>query len=733
VRLVVVSNRLPITVEEKGGKLLFKDSVGGLVSGISAYLSSLKSSSLDKSDYIWVGWPGISVSDKKRDEMREKGKLSNLFPVFISEKVMDKFYLGFCNKTIWPLFHYFPAYTVYDREYWEHYKTVNEVFCEEIVKIAEPDDILWIHDYHLMLLPKLLRQSLPNSNIGFFLHIPFPSFEVFRMLPAAWRTEILEGMLGADLIGFHTFDYTKYFLGCVLRILGFENNIGQIILPDRVVQAETFPMGINYEQFIQTTNEEDVKIERNELRKKFRNSKIVLSIDRLDYSKGILNRLQGYEIFLKNNPDWHGKVILLMVVVPSRIGVDRYSIMKKEIDEKVGDINGAFGSIQWSPIIYQYKYIPFRPLTALYSESDVALVTPLRDGMNLIAKEYLACRTDNTGVLILSEMAGSAKELVEALTINPNNEEEIAAAIKEGLEMHTEEQQKRNIKMRERLDHYNVVKWAKNFVGELDAVKKIQGVLNARHLDAANRKKIIEEFKKEKTRLIFLDYDGTLVPFVGKPENAIPTKDLLELLSKLASYHNTKLVIISGRDRHTLEEWLSAVGAVLVAEHGVWIKELNEEWRLLRHVSVEWKNVIKPILERYTDLLPGSFVENKEFSLVWHYRRADPEHSANVAKELLDDLVNITGNLDVQVLQGSKIIEIRNTGINKGTLASQFLSSNDAGFILAIGDDWTDEDMFKMLPDDAYSIKVGMLSSYAKFNRASYLEVREFLGELLNG
>lgn len=728
-----MSNRLPITVEEKNGDLFFKESVGGLVSGISAYLSSLKSSSIDKSGYVWVGWPGISVPERKQDEMRERGKDSDLYPVFINEKVMDKFYHGFCNKTIWPLFHYFPTYTVYDREYWEYYMNVNEIFCDEVIRIAEPGDVFWIHDYHLMLLPGLLRKKLPGSKIGFFLHIPFPSFEVFRMLPVAWRKEILEGLLGADLVGFHTFDYTKYFLGCVLRILGFENNIGQVTLPDRVVQAETFPMGINFEQFVRTVSEKEVRREGKELRSKFRDSKVVLSIDRLDYSKGIINRLKGYEIFLKDNPSWYGKVTLLMVVVPSRVGVDRYSTMKKEIDEKVGNINGEFGSINWTPIIYQYRFIPFNPLTALYSISDVALVTPLRDGMNLIAKEYLASRTDNTGVLILSEMAGAAKELVEAVTINPNNVEEIAAAIKEGLEMTKEEQRKRNINMRERLKRYNVVKWAKDFISELETIKKIQEVLNTRHLDTANRTRIIEEFKKENRRLLFLDYDGTLVPFASKPENAVPTKDLLQLLCRIASYHGTKLVIISGRDKKTLESWLGSIGAVLVAEHGVWIKELNEEWRLIRPVSVEWKNVIRPILERYADLLPGSFVENKECSLVWHYRRADPEHSTNVAKELLDDLVNFTGNLDVQVLRGSKIIEIRNTGINKGTLASQVISNNETGFILAIGDDWTDEDLFKALPERAYSIKVGMLSSYAKFNLGTYSEVRKLLGEMVNG
>ncbi len=731
-RLIVVSNRLPITVTEENGEFTVQESVGGLVTGLSSYLSTIKESSLDKSEFIWVGWPGVSASGTKREELRRKAESLNLSPVFLSEKVMDRFYYGFCNKTIWPLFHYFTTYTVYDEEYWKNYKLVNELFCEQVLSVAEPDDVIWIHDYHLMLLPGMLKKKLPRSKIGFFLHIPFPSYEIFRTLPGEWRRDILEGLMGADLCGFHTYDYTKYFLGCIMRILGHENNFGVVSISDRVMKADTFPMGINFDEFQDALKTNDSVNEFNTLKKQFSNTHLILSIDRLDYTKGIINRLKGYHEFLEKHPEWHGKVHLLMIVVPSRVGVDRYNQMKREIDEKVGNLNGTFGSIHWTPVIYQYRFIPFHHLSGLYKACDISLVTPLRDGMNLIAKEYLACRTDNSGVLILSEMAGASKELNEAVIINPNNPNEIGEAIKEALEMPHEEQVRRNSIMRDRLGRYNVVKWAGDFLNELDEIKKIQYELNARLLDSTNKAQLENKFHNSANKLLLLDYDGTLVPFAGRPEEAKPTQELLDLLSGLSKCEGVDLAIISGRDKVTLENWLGKLKATLIAEHGVWIKDTNGSWETIRKLNQDWKLSLKAVLQNYADLLPGSIIEEKDYSMVWHYRKADPDQASYISRELMDDLMNLTSNMDVQIIQGSKVIEIRNTGINKGTLANHLRDSKKYDFVLAIGDDVTDEDMFKSLPGYAYTIKVGMKTSYAKYNLQNYIEVRKLLGALLN-
>lgn len=730
-RLVIVSNRLPFVVVEKEGKLKFKESAGGLASGLSAYLNYLKSSPSVK-EYLWIGWPGVAVEDGIKEKLKSKALNDfNAYPVFLSEKTMEKFYNGFCNKTIWPLFHYFPLLTVYDEDHWNHYKSVNEVFCNAVMKIVKPGDIVWIHDYHLMLLPKLLREKIPDIPIGFFLHIPFPSYEIFRLLPRKWRREMLEGILGADLIGFHTQDYTQYFLRCVLRILGYEHSMGKILLEDRVVKADTLPMGIDFKKFFNPVNSNDVLDEKEKLRKTLADFKLVFSIDRLDYTKGIINRLHGYEIFLEKNPQWRKKVVFVLVVVPSRTGVEHYQQMKKQIDEIVGKINGRFGGIDWTPVLYRYRFLPFHSLIALYNISDIALITPLRDGMNLIAKEYIASRINGEGVLILSEMAGASKELGEAILINPNHKEEIAEALKEALEMPVQEQIKRNKIMQQRLQRYDVISWANDFISKLLSINEEQKKFNAKLLDANIKEQLLNNFVRANTRLIFLDYDGTLIPFADRPEKAKPSEEVLKLINQLSEVEKNWVVLISGRDKNTLQNWFGMFNIALIAEHGVWIKEKNEEWKLTRPLSTEWKSQLLPILKMYADRIPGSFIEEKEFSIVWHYRKSDPELASVKAKELTDDLVHFTANIDVQVLQGSKVIEVRSAGVNKGTAAMHFVSRGDYDFILAVGDDWTDEDLFRILPEKAYSIRVGMTSSHAKFNLRNYTEVTKLLEQLI--
>lgn len=725
-RLVIVSNRLPFTVLEKDGELIFKESAGGMVSGLKAYLDSTKSSS--STEYVWIGWPGVDLDDKTKGKLISRALSEfNAYPIFIPAKVMEKFYNGFCNKTIWPLFHYFPFLTVYDEDYWNSYKEVNEIFCSAVMEIIRPDDIVWIHDYHLMLLPRLIREKMPDIPIGFFLHIPFPSYEISQLLPRNWRREILHGILGADLIGFHTQDYTQYFLRCVLRIIGYEHCMGEIILEDRVVKADTLPMGIDFERFRNATNSPDVQNEKEKLRKTLADFKLVFSIDRLDYTKGIINRLHGYEIFLEKNPQWRKKVVFVLVVVPSRTGVEQYQQMKKQIDELVGKINGRFGSTDWTPILYRYRFLPFHSLIALYNISDIALITPLRDGMNLIAKEYIATRTDETGVLILSEMAGASKELGEAIIINPNHKEEIVEALKEALEMPVQEQIRRNKIMQERLQRYDVIGWADDFISKLLNVKEKQKKFNAKLLDANIKEQMLKNFIRANKRLIFLDYDGTLVPFVTHPEMAKPNEEVLKLINRLSEDEKNDVVLISGRDRNTLQSWFGMLDIGMVAEHGVWIKEKNKDWKMIKPLMNDWKPHIIPLLEMYADRLPGAFVEEKEFSVVWHYRRADPELSSIRAKELMDDLVNFTANIDLQILQGSKVIEVRNAGVNKGTAGLYWKSKNDFDFVMAIGDDWTDEDLFKVLPENAYSIRVGMTFSHARFNLHDHHEAIQLL------
>ncbi len=728
-KLLIVSNRLPISVVKKrGGKLGFQGSAGGLATGLGSFYKSYQS--------LWIGWPGVTlekITEEKKEEIGEKLTAESCSPIFLSQEEFENYYYGFCNKTIWPLFHYFPLYTIYDENFWEAYKRVNEAFCDVVVEVAEPGDIIWVHDYHLMLLPKLIREKLQDTTIGFFLHIPFPSFEIFRLLP--YRNEILEGLLGADLVGFHTYDYVRHFLDSVSRILGYEHSFCQIATSNRVIRADTFPMGIDYERFAKARENPEVQKEINEIREKAGKAderKIILSIDRLDYTKGISQRLEAFDLFLEQNPEYKEKVSLVLVANPSRTGIEHYMWLKKEVDELVGKINGKHGTIAWMPVWYMYRFLSFNPLVAFYNLADVALITPLRDGMNLIAKEFTATKTDGKGVLILSEMAGAAKELGEAIIVNPNNKEGVAEAIKEALEMPDEEQIERNSIMQNRLKRYNVMLWARDFMERLSQIKEVQQELHARRLTYETQKKLISNYLESNKRLILLDYDGTLVPFAKEPEKAKPDEEILRLLKALAQEPENDVVIISGRDKETLEKWFGSLNAGLVAEHGVWIKEKKEgTWEMIEPLMNDWKEEIRPILELYMDRTPGSFIEEKDFSLVWHYRKADPELASVRSRELKDDILHLTANLNLGVLEGSKVIEIKNTGINKGRIALHWLSKEKWDFILAIGDDWTDEDTFDVLPESAFSIKVGLGPSRARFNLDSVTNVRLLLEEVV--
>jgi trehalose 6-phosphate synthase/phosphatase len=730
-RLVVVSNRLPFTIKIENQDIRFTESVGGLVSGLSAYLQNLSSMSDEPQEHLWVGWPGGTIGEEMQESVREEAwQRSRALPVFFTQREMDEFYFGFCNKTIWPLFHYFPSYTSYFPGMWERYKEVNERFAEALTSVLLPGDRIWIHDYHLMLLPSLLRERLPDASIGFFLHIPFPSFEIFRLLPGKWRREILEGILGADLVGFHTYDYTQHFLQSVLRILDRDHNLGLIKLPTHVATVQTFPMGIDYEAFQQTAESEPVVEESKSLKKFLHGSRVILSVDRLDYTKGILNRLHAFEQLLHRYPAYHGNVVLVVVVVPSRVMVEQYELMKKQIEELVGRINGRYGNIQWTPIIYQYRYLPMDKLVALYGASDIALITPLRDGMNLVAKEYLASRIDKTGVLILSEMAGAAKELGESIIINPNDTEEISDAMHEALEMPKAEQKRRNLIMQSRLRRYNVHRWAEDFIGQLQSMEPVQDQYLVKLLTGVHRDSLVGDFVKAERRLLMLDYDGTLVPLAKRPALAKPTESVLRLLAKLADNDRNTVVLVSGRDKETINEWFGALPIHLVAEHGMWRRLFGVEWQITNTASTDWKSRLLPILERYADRLPGSFVEIKDFSVAWHYRSADPEQSQVLVGEVSDHLTSFTANIDVQVLHGSKVLEIKTSGTNKGTAARLWLGEGKYDFILAIGDDWTDEDIFSVMPDSAYTIKIGLASTRARFTMPDPRETVGLLGLL---
>ncbi len=721
-RILVISNRLPVSISKIKNSLQFKPSTGGLATGMSALQ--------ERYEMRWIGWPGTTEpTEKDKKVIQERLEESNMEPIFLTKHQVENYYYNFSNRTIWPLFHYFTQHTVYDTKAWNAYKQVNNVFMQRVLKNYHKGDIIWVHDYQLMLLPEMIRKELPDAMIAYFLHIPFPSFEIFRYLP--WRNEILDGLLGADLVGFHTFDYARHFYSSIMRLRGLEHHLGEVRKEDRVIRVDSFPMGINYKKYAEAIQDEQVKKEVRKYQQICKEGKTILSIDRLDYSKGILQRLYAFHQILHDDPSLLGKVTLILLVVPSRMQVESYKQLKHEIDEFVGRINGDHGTFDWTPIKYFYRALPFPKIAALYNISDICLVTPFRDGMNLVAKEFVASKEGKEGVLILSEMTGAVNELSEALIINPNDIQSIVDAFLYAInEMPINEQISRLESMQMRLKRYDIYRWSDDFMERLEHIKNLQQAAKVKLLSTQRREELIQNFSHSKQRLVLLDYDGTLIPFTAKPDEAKPDKELLQMLRKINSFENTNLVIISGRDKETLDNWLGDLGLNMVAEHGAWIKEQGTQWDTLEPHTQEWKKEIRQILEFYVDRTPGAFIEEKTFSLVWHYRRANIGLGEVRARELADNLSQFTLNMNLQVLEGNKVIEIKNAGINKGRATLSFLKQKDWDFIIAIGDDETDEDTFNALPEFAYSIKVGTSSSVARHNLQSHKEVRTLLKTL---
>ena len=722
---MLVSNRLPVTIERRKGEVQLKPSIGGLATGLSSFYKSY--------DSKWIGWSGIpleSLTDKERKNIeRVLKKDHHSHPIFLSKKDVNNFYNGFCNKTIWPMLVYFTHYVEYDRAYWESYENVNRIFCNTVLRNAREDEIIWIHDYHLMLLPKMIRARRTDANIGFFLHTPFPSFEIFRLLP--WRNEILEGLLGADLIGFHTYDYVRHFLSSIQRVLGYDCTLGKVTTQERVIKVDTFPLGIDYKLFSKIAWNADVQKEKSKWKKKLFGKKIILSVDRVDYTKGIPERLEAFDKFLEKYPEYRNAVVYILLAVPTRGQLGHYRLLKKQIDELVGNINGKYGSIIWTPIIYLHRSLPFHELVALYSVANVAMVTSLRDGMNLVAKEYLASKINGMGVLILSETAGAARELGEAVIINPNNPDEIVEGLKKALTMPEKEQKERNRVMQKRLEHYNIVKWAEDFIKGLDLTKKHQQDMKARLMTSAIKNELVDNYRKSLSRLFLLDYDGTIVPFYGKPEEARPSKQLLAMLKKLAEHPGNELVLISGRDKATMQAWFGELDIAMSAEHGAWIRYKRGNWEMIEPLTTDWKKEIIPVLEVMEYRTPGSQIEEKEFSLAWHYRRVDTDLGRQRVIELIDDLANLSEAYNLQVKHGDKTIELKTGNINKGRAALRWVEQKKWDLIVAIGDQWTDEDLFNILPDESFSIKVGLSPSHAKYNLESPIDVQNLLKELL--
>src|SRR3954466_3158963 len=570
-RVLIVANRLPITVKASEAGVEVQKSSGGLATGLLR--------PHEQSGGLWIGWPGSSdeLTPSQQAQLDQQLADMRLVAVPLSADQVTRYYEGFSNGVLWPLFHYLLDQVPLNVRDWEPYVEVNERFAEVVAPHYQAGDLIWIHDYQLLLLPGLLRQRLPDARIGFFLHIPFPSEELFRTLPE--RDQLLRGLLGADLVGFHTPTYLRHFAASLTQILGLTVEIDRVQLADREVRVGVFPMGIDAENFTALANDPAVQAEAETLRGDG-TVKLLVGVDRLDYTKGIHRRLLSYEKMLQKHPDLRERVRLIQVAVPSRTGVGAYQDFRSLVDGMVGRINGDFATPNWVPVHYIFRGLSERELVALYRAADVMLVTPLRDGMNLVAKEFVASRTDGDGVLVLSEFAGASWELPEAVQVNPYDVEGTAESCYRALTMGAEERRTRLEPLRARVETYDVHRWAATFLEQLELITRKQpGSRNVPAGPTAAREALQARLRETENLLLLLDYDGTLVPYTATPELARPDMALLELLGALSARPRTELHVVSGRTRETLEQWLGSLPIALHAEHGFWSRPMgSSEW-----------------------------------------------------------------------------------------------------------------------------------------------------------
>lgn len=723
-RVIIVANRLPVTGkrDEKTGTWDFRMSSGGLVTALKGCREELKA--------VWIGWLGQEIPASEQLAVRERLLRDyNAVPVFISDELAAKYYNGFSNDVLWPMFHYIPlpmyqaeAHQAkrFDNALWEAYKEANVQFADVIGEVLMEGDYVWVHDYHLMWLPYELRQRFKNANIGWFLHTPFPSSEIYRILPV--RKALLEALLCSDLLGFHTYDYARHFLSACQRVLESDTTPRGLEYNSHFTALGVFPIGIDPEHIAAMLTRPAVHSRIKELTDRFAGRKVLLGVDRLDYIKGMPHKLLALEQFLTRFPEWRGKVTLIQVGVPSRTEVLEYQRLAERVNELVGRINGTFGTLEYAPVHYINQSISQEELVAIYNIADVCLVTSLRDGMNLVSYEYVAAQLDLPGVnqkdgpgmLVLSEFAGSAQSLSGAIRVNPWNTEEVCLAIQQALTLSRAEREIRQHKLSRYVAVNTAAFWAKSFVQELRTV--CSNKPNLSKLPKLPFDAVKAAYEQAQNRLIVADYDGTLTQLQSVPQLATPSPYIINLLGSLSKDPRNTVVIVSGREKRFMDTWLGKLKIGLAAEYGFYYRMPDDdEWQtMVPEIDTTWRDIVRPILEYFTERTPGTYIEKKESSLTWHYRDADPNFGSWQAKDMQIQLEDVLSNLPLEIIQGNRMLEVRHQGASKGMVVEGVLrylldTSNPKNrkasmmvdqpvdFVFCVGDDRTDEDMFQVL------------------------------------
>lgn len=730
-RLINVSHRLPVTADVSGATVDLRASPGGLATGVRGAMRDHES--------VWIGWPGELPSldaDGQRHLERALDDMG-LSPVYLDAADIGEYYDAIANGALWPVLHGQIDQLPLDLQGWDGFVRVNQKFARAAAERWRPGDLVWVHDYQLALVPAMLREMQPDAAIGFFLHVPFPPYEAFSILP--WRDEILAGMLGSDLIGFHTAGYVHQFSTVIRRTLGIDVEVDRFRYQRREVRIGPFPLGVDAAEWDARGRDHEVLAEAEALRADAGSRALLLGVDRLDYTKGLRRRAMAVDRLLENGDASADTIRFIQVTVPSREGVEAYDDMRRQVDELVGRINARWGTATAVPIHRMHQSLTARDLSVLYRACDVLLVTPLRDGMNLVAKEFIASRADEDGVLILSEFAGAASELGEALHVNPYDLDGVAQAIARALTMSVDERRQRMTALRRRVFAYDASAWARDFVDQLTAASSARGSSPSQSDSGiAQVRRLLQQIAPATPLVLILDYDGTLVDFAASPGEATPDRALMQLLRDLSGQPGISLHLVSGRTRESMEDWFGDLPCGLYAEHGLWSRAPGaRSWVARARVATGWRDRIRPILDHFTATTHGSFVEEKTASLAWHYRNASADHTngANFgdvqARELKMLLADLLSNVPVEVLYGHKVIEVRPQGVNKGVIVPSIIANApETALYVAIGDDRTDEDLYAALPDGSITIRVGAGTTGALYRLDSVAEVRDLLGAL---
>jgi trehalose 6-phosphate synthase/phosphatase len=717
-RVLLVSNRLPVTVSGAAGNPALVPSSGGLATALRDVH--------ERGEGRWIGWAGdlSRIQESGRAQLERELEAQRLVHVPLSASEVALYYDGFSNSVLWPLFHYLLDKVRLDASNeWRTYRAVNERFADRIAREVKSGDTVWIHDYQLMLVPGYLRKRAPDIRIGFFLHVPWPSSDVFRILPS--RDEILEGVLGADLIGLHTDSYRHNFLHSAAKVLNLDLGTDSVAWHDRTVRVGVYPISIDVASFERTSPEIDGLMQQ--LRSGTDGKKTLLGVDRLDYTKGVPRRLLAFDRLLEREPQLKSKVHFIQIAVPTREKVDSYAELRSNVNELVGRINAQHGSPTTSPIQSLYRSVSSDDLLALYRTADVMMVTPLRDGMNLVAKEYVASRIDGEGVLLLSEFAGAASELDAALIVNPYDIGAMANTIRRAIVMPLAEQRVRMARLRAAVAANPVQEWARIF---LDDLARTEPVSTLAITPPSELEQAFARLRSAPHRTFLFDYDGTLVPLAPLPDLAAPDKALCELLRRLAELPGSDVHIVSGRSRASLEGWLGNLPLSLHIEHGFWSRDRAGTWSQVSEVPPDFLQRIQDIMKRHSFRAPGTLVEPKSASVAFHYRGADPHVASARLRALRAELTNSLGP-NAELLEGHKVLEVRLRGVHKGTVVQRVLEHAPRDTLLfAAGDDRTDEDMFAALPEGAISIRVGLGATRARFRVQAPFELRRMLNAL---